>query len=190
MRIGIDIDDTIVYTNKVLKNEAKKYNAKILNNRKIKNHNSKLVEDKYDWTVAEKIDFLKYCVNKYYMNLEIKKDSKEIINKLFNEGHEIYIVTYRTNECFGNAYDFCYTWLTNNDIKFTKLIVNRGDKGNVCKEENIDLFIDDRLENCIDAIKNGSKAILFDENKFYDTDLISVITWKEVEKIIGEMING
>ena len=30
MRIGIDIDDTIVYTNKVLKNEAKIYNEKIL----------------------------------------------------------------------------------------------------------------------------------------------------------------
>ena len=29
MRIGIDIDDTIVYTNKVLKNEAKIYNVVI-----------------------------------------------------------------------------------------------------------------------------------------------------------------
>lgn len=191
MRIGIDIDDTVASTEDVLLDAALLYDREVMGNKGIINPDAFLIEDRFSWSKDVKTEFLRYSVKKFFMDLGLKKGAVEIINKLASEGHEIYFVTYRTDEIFGDAYDFCYKWLNKNNFYFDKIIVNRGDKGNVCREEKIDLLIDDRVRNCEDAIKNGADAIVFASKYNSNTNIRRIDNWQEIYKIItGEMING
>ena len=191
MRIGIDIDDTVANTEDVLLEAALRYDREVMGNKGMVDPDAFLIEDRFAWVKDVKIDFLRYSVKNFFMDLELKKDAVEVINKLANDGHEIYFVTYRTDEIFGNAYEFCHEWLNKHNFYFDKLIVNRGDKGNVCREEKIDILIDDRIRNCEDAIENGTKAIVFASKYNSDTNITRIGSWKDIYDIItGEMVNG
>lgn len=191
MRIGIDIDDTVANTQNILLEAALKYDREKMGNKGIVNHNVLLIEDRFEWSKEVKNKFLKEAVSKYFMTLEPKKNSVDIINKLVEDGHEIYFITYRTDELFVNAYEFSKEWLDKNNFYYDKLIVNRRDKGNVCVEEKIDLLIDDRIEHCQDAIDKGINSFVFASKYNLDTKIRRVNNWQEIYNIItGEMKNG
>lgn len=80
----------------------------------------------------------------------------EAINRLRKEG---IIITTRDSEFHDDLYLLSKNWLDKNNIEYDKLIVNAREKGTVCKNENIDLFIDDQLNNCLDVLKEGIKVI-------------------------------
>ncbi len=54
-------------------------------------------------------------------------------------------------------------WLKKNNIYYDKLIVNVRKKGEICKQEKIDLFIDDNISNCLDVTKYGIKTIILNK---------------------------
>lgn len=85
----------------------------------------------------------------------------EAIKKLREEGHEIYIITARDNEFHEDPYMLSKNWLDNNSIEYDKLIVNVREKAPLCKNEKIDIFIDDQLNNCLEVSKEGIKTIRF-----------------------------
>lgn len=93
----------------------------------------------------------------------------EIISKLKKDGHKIYIITAREHgdEWFpksiaDNMETFTANWLLNNGIPFDKIFFAADDKGKVCKENGVDIMIDDDPYN-LDKIIGKAEAFIFDK---------------------------
>lgn len=186
MRIAIDVDDTITNSYDVIFDLlGKVYNK----------DSDKLKADgvTYYDVMADNVnfpDYDKFTANNFdaiMPNVPLKKDAKEVINKLHEEGHQIIIMTARSDKEYSNPYVITYLYLVKNDIMFDKIFVNMKDKGTLCKEQKIDLFIDDSVINCNLVINNGINTLLFD-NTFNrkNNDIKRVLNWNDVYKIVNE----
>ena len=182
MKLGLDIDDTICDTWQcVMPYMAEYYN---IDYEYLKNLN-KVYEE------ALGIDFKEYCrfAKRFYgdivPNAKLKKDVIEVLTNLKKHNVEIIFITARSNNGFDDPYKTTYDYLINNKVPFDKLIVGCKDKASVCKKNNIDLFIDDSINNCISVSKEGIDALLFETNANKHVKKIKKVkNFKEIEKIV------
>lgn len=193
MNIGIDIDDTLTDIRDELKLAAEKYANKL--GKEIKD--SKYIEDqnngniyqiKYGFTYEELKYFLSVIQEEITKKAEPREGCVEVINKLHNKGHKIYIITARDSEFHKDPYELSKNWLDKNNIYYDKLIVNARSKAPVCKTEKIDIFIDDQLNNCVDVSKAGIRAIRIsnDDNSSYE-NIETLLNWNKIYNYINEM---
>ena len=188
MRIGIDIDDTICSTNETIIIEADKYDKEILKGTGVKNPDAYEFTEMMGWPKEGKGMFFKDRLE-YIMNKSPIKDGVvEVINTLYEEGHEIYFITYRKDKYIKDPFLLSKNWLDRHGIKYHKLIANSGEKGIVCYENKIDLFIDDSVMHCEDVDLYGIKAFLF--TNAYNKDNIKferVDNWYQIYDKIKKM---
>ncbi len=156
MRIGIDIDDTLLDTSKSFDKVIKKYNVNF----------SKKLNDK--WTSEER-EFI--CANYMFetlVNAKPKEKSQEVVKKLQEEGHKLYVITARGNIHCKNIEEETYKIIKNlyNIDEFYFGYSNKQDKA---KSLKLDLMIDDNI-SVYNSIKNiGIDCILFgDKIKTWD----------------------
>lgn len=195
MNIGIDIDDTLTDIRDKLNLAAEKYANEL--GKENKNEEDKYVEDnnngnvyqiKYGFTYEELKYFLSVIHEGITKKEEPRKNCVEIIRKLHNEGHKIYIITARDSEFHEDPYKLSKDWLDKNNIYYDELIVNARNKLEVCQRENIDLFIDDQLANCTKLSEAGIKVIRITEyNDIQHGDIINKKNWNEIYNYIKEM---
>ena len=195
MNIGIDIDDTLTDIRDKLNLAAEKYANEL--GKENKNEEDKYVEDsnngniyqiKYGFTYEELKYFLSVIQEEITKKEEPRKNCVEIIRKLHNEGHKIYIITARDSEFHEDPYKLSTDWLDKNNIYYDELIVNARNKLEVCQRENIDLFIDDQLANCTKVSEAGIKVIRITEyNDIQHGDIINKKNWNEIYNYIKEM---
>ena len=93
MRIAIDIDDTItdtsIFTDElVLKNKLSDICKK----------DEYYTTGRYNWSSKQDDEFWDANIEYILTNAPIKEDAVEVINKLHDEGYEIYIITARYNQ--------------------------------------------------------------------------------------------
>ena len=187
MKIGIDIDDTITDSSKVVKEFAYKYDNDY-SNRLVNNINSIMrgfLEDEY--------------VQKFYDEhsrdignaIEVKENVKEVIDKLRSEGNKIYIITARSDKFYGDAQAFTAEYLDRHNIKYDKLVTSQTYKVEYCKNEGIDLMIDDAVDTVENMNKEGIKSYLFtsDINKDIDTSSQRIDNWLDLYEIIHNTNN-
>lgn len=165
MRIGIDIDDTITNSWEYLKPiYEKEFNIEL-------NINSlpyyKAVKEKINLTFDEFASRL----NKYdqlKMDIPIKKDAIEVLNKLKQEGYTIVFITAR-GKTYKNPYQLTIEYLNKFNIPYDKIILESWDKSISCKEEEIDLFIDDSPKHCEEVSNVGIDVLMMETtyNKKY-----------------------
>ena len=195
MNIGIDIDDTLTDIRDKLNLAAEKYANEL--GKENKTEEDKYVEDsnngniyqiKYGFTYEELKYFLSVIQEEITKKEEPRKNCVEIIRKLHNEGHKIYIITARDSEFHEDPYKLSKDWLDKNNIYYDELIVNARNKLEVCQRENIDLFIDDQLANCTKVSEAGIKVIRITEyNDIQHGDIINKKNWNEIYNYIKEM---
>ena len=195
MNIGIDIDDTLTDIRDKLNLAAEKYANEL--GKENKNEEDKYVEDnnngnvyqiKYGFTYEELKYFLSVIHEGSTKKEEPRKNCVEIIRRLHNEGHKIYIITARDSEFHEDPYKLSKDWLDKNNIYYDELIVNARNKLEVCQRKNIDLFIDDQLANCTKLSEAGIKVIRITEyNDIQHGDIINKKNWNEIYNYIKEM---
>lgn len=195
MNIGIDIDDTLTDIRDKLNLVAEKYANEL--GKENKNEEDKYVEDnnngnvyqiKYGFTYEELKYFLSVIHEGITKKEEPRKNCVEIIRRLHNEGHKIYIITARDSEFHEDPYKLSKDWLDKNNIYYDELIVNARNKLEVCQRKNIDLFIDDQLANCTKLSEAGIKVIRITEyNDIQHGDIINKKNWNEIYNYIKEM---
>lgn len=193
MRIGIDIDNTITDIENQLNEAAYNY-AKQLG--KEIDKNIKVEDSKNDGNVYQKIYKFTYEELKHFFG-DIQEEitnnaiprpcAVETIKKLRKEGHEIYIITARDNEFHEDPYMLSKNWLDNNSIEYDKLIVNVREKAPLCKDEKIDIFIDDQLNNCLEVSKEGIKTIRFTTDTTGYENMVNINSWDRVYQYIKKM---
>ena len=189
MRIGIDIDNVISNFDDVLLKEYLKHDKELRGTGIIHNAHYYITKGMFDWTKEENDDF--YCSNieRIAKSLKPLNNAKQIIDKLKQEGNEIYIISSRDNGEYTNPREMTVEWLEKYDIKYDKLILtDKYEKGRGCKENQIDIMIEDTIKNCEDIEGNGVKCLIMDTryNK-EDIRFKRVKNWKEIYSRISEM---
>lgn len=198
MRIGIDIDGVlnsqynfcIEYGTKFC-NELGMYN--------LKNINSIDTEGMFLWGEDTAHKFWNKYRKDLVITLPAKIYSSEVIKKLKEEGHSIYIITARKNNddwfpetLKKDVEKITKEWLNNNNIYYDEIAFDVKNKGTYCKEKNIDIMIEDDPKNLRNLIGN-TNIIIFDypynRNKEFN-NLTRGYSWYDIYyKIKSEVKN-
>jgi len=179
MRIGIDIDDTISKTNEKLIEVAIEYDKKKVKGKGFKDPDAYSFMEMFYWNVIDVDTFLKtFRSGNYFLELDPVEGAVEYINKLYEEGNEIYFVTRRQNTF--KMKSMTKKWLKKNGFKYNKVFYHIKEKGRFGAELGLDYFIDNDEKNVYDAIEYGIKAYLMSTKYNKDvTDLKRVKSWEE-----------
>jgi len=157
MRIGIDIDGVLTDSQTFVIEYGTKFCIE-------NNLSYKIKEDKYDSKKAlsisaeNELKFWNAYLKKYVTETRPREFAKEVIDKLKDEGNEIYLVTARnewgfTEEDDGKMHDYTKKWLLDNDIYFDKIIYTEGSKVPYAIGNYIDIMIEDAPRNVKDLAK-------------------------------------
>ncbi len=194
MRIGLDIDDTISNTNFVLMKYAYKYN-KEHGNKPLVKYNTNNFGEVFGWNDEDVYTFFRTYYLSALKEIEPKFNVKEVLTKLKQEGNEIMFITVRNDrECngVGEAYRITKEWLDFYEIPYDKIFVDIHDKGLFCKENNIDVFMDDSVRNVRSVSSYGIKTFIAinDFNLDFQDDLIeNVYNMNEFYKKVNDFKN-
>lgn len=195
MNIGIDIDDTISNTFETFLPYMKKFVERDLNRKLDLNLSSKIdyynIIEKYGISEEEARAFwVNYFVS-IIENVVPKKSAVEVINKIKEKGHKIFLITARFDDGIVDVRAITEKWLESNNIMYDKLIINSHNKLEIAKQENISLFIDDSIRNCEMLSSGNIKTYMFstENNSYYENEKIEKVTsWDEFYENIKEVI--
>lgn len=196
MRIGIDIDGVLTDVERWQLD----YGSKFYYER----YQKEIVDfEGYDtnqiFNVDDKLDeeFWRKYFKEYSLNVEARKFASEVIDKLKQDGHQIYIITARGSFLSHSAdvmsieenQQIVLNWLKNNHINYDKIIFSPEDKLDICKENNIDLMIEDKVDN-INKISKIIPVICFHAgyNKVCkNSNIIRCYSWYDIYSKINKL---
>lgn len=166
MRIAIDFDDTIVDTTKKVREYLNRYN----------------LEEFED--IEEKTKFYIKHIDDITKDLELKPYAKEVLSEL-SKNNELYIVTARSDYYSKNVKLLTKEFIKNNNLPIKDIYFDCFEEGKaiMCDKLNIDLFIDDYINNCLEVKNRGIKVLLFN-NEYEGLD--NVNSWLDVLKYVKE----
>ena len=181
MKIGIDIDDTICRTTEKV-NELMEVFSKEENIEPLMIMNYEDIKEKF---------FDKY-LEEIYSTVVVKRNAKDVLRRLKSKGNKLYVITARSSEFFSKKVDvlkITSDWLKKNDIEVDGIFTDAygEEKARICRENDIDIIIDDDPYNYKMITSNGCKCLLFDDREKYNLDDNYVTSWLEVEKFIEQM---
>ena len=193
MNIGIDIDDTISETFETLLPYSQKYTIEDLKKESKIDFRADLSNHFYivymnNWTENEAINFW----NKYYAEIlkkvNIKTFAADVINKLREQGHNIYLITARWDMPGDNVKEITRKWLEEKEVKYDELIINASDKAKLVEENKIDIFIDDSFNNCKSIAENTNSKVYMMTSRvngnLNDDKVKRVFSWPEIYDLI------
>lgn len=187
MKIGIDIDGVLIDFEERLRCKAEIYNY--IERKNVNKNNDKCywVQDKYGWS-EEEWSFFK---EKYLIELTkesyIKPGAKEILDLLKKEGNELIVISARGIN-YLEMITLVEEKIKENNILFDKFYWKAADKLEICKNEKIDIMIDDNPDTCEKLSQNNIKTLYFrniygkvlTENSY----LREVYDWGNVYRVI------
>ena len=167
MRIGIDVDGTL--TNLVDSVIAFGQEYELENNLQggVKNPHTDFYELAFSWGQEIGKKFWKQNFNKIN-DISPRPLVRKYLEKLRDKGHEIYIVTARNYEEFTDPVKSTTKWLNKHKIPYNKVIANASNKGQVCKDNNIEVFFDDLPKNCDSTSAAGVKTFMMHNISSYN----------------------
>ena len=198
MNIGIDIDDTISETFETLLPYSQKYTIEDLkrqSNISIDGDctNHLYIENANGWNDIETRNFWERYYGDILKNVNIKKFAPEVINKLKQNGHNIYLITARWDIPNSDIKKITEKWLADNNIVYDRMFMGAEEKLKLVKENNVDIFIDDSFNNCKDVVENtNSKVYLMTtmvNEKLKHKDIKRVYSWPEIYDLINKEEN-
>lgn len=188
MKIGIDIDNTITSTRKLLMEYCIKYNDEVVKRNLPLNKKGFATFNFFEWTTEEEMTFCYRFLEEVVLDAQIKEKAQEVIQKLKKDNY-IYIITSRKKPHFSEPYTITKKFLDDNNILYDELVVGCEDKLSFCRENNIDIMIDDEPQN-INPISKFIPVIVFDDvqnSQCIGHNIIKVKSWKEVDGIISSL---
>lgn len=183
MRIGIDIDDVITDTSASIRKYIEEYE----NNAEIYEHIEEVMRGEMPTQNIKK--FFSENSSNIFKKAKVKENASKVIQDLQDKGNEIYLITARGNKVFKDSEQLTIDYLKTNNIKYNKIIFNAIEKVEICKENNIDIMIDDSIKHCTNIAKENIKTILFTSivNERENTTIPRVNNWTELKSKIEEI---
>ena len=192
MNIGIDVDGVLIDFEEIFRYKAEIFDYLERKNKKIKDKESYILEEKYNWSENDWNTF----ANKYL--IELTKDSniipgvREITNLLKIDGHKLFIISARGTES-EDMITIVSEKFKRENLKFDKCYWKIKNKLEIIQEEKIDVMIDDNPNICQKLSNNNIKTIYFrnvygkkvEESQY----LKEVKNWGEIYRYIQEITN-
>ncbi len=193
MIIGVDIDDTLTDIRDEVGAAALKYAQSLnkdIDETKVvwdKNNNGSSFKERYNFNYDELLYFFGNIQENITKKAKPREDVVDVIKKLREDGHKIYIITARDSEFHNNPYELSKTWLNKNNIEYDKLIVDARDKAKICREQNIEIFIDDKLSNCLQISNENIVTIRITNYTEQHQNIVNKKNWKEIYEYIKQL---
>ncbi len=190
MKIGLDIDNVISDFDKGILEEFLIQDKKKRNKGIINVNARHIIDGMFDWTKEEVDEFFCNNMERIAKTLELVKDAKKYMDKLLDDGNELYLISHRVYPHYNHPFEVTKKWLKENNVNYTKLIIcDTTDKSKECYEYKIDLFIDDVISNCMKLKASGIKCFLMETryNKGQDKISETVKDWADLYKKVSEL---
>lgn len=163
--IGIDIDDTIVQTNKKALEIIKR-------------------EEYEDVDYYEKLSDLSGFINKHFIELvktsPLFDKSKEVITELKNMGFRIVLISSRAFQEGADTEEDTINYLSENGIIYDVILLRRPNKVEACIQEKVDYFIDDKEKTLDTLAEIGIECIKMQSIDKSASKYFSVNSWNEI----------
>lgn len=169
MNIGIDLDGVLTNIQSFnLKYAPQFFEQKF--NRVVVDESQYDIRDIFRCTEDEYLAYWKKHLFIYAIMEPARKEAKAFIDKLYADGHKIFIITKRVLTCKNNAIGvfmrfLVRTWLWCSGLKYQEIVFCDNDipdsKKAACIKKHIDIMIDDETVN-IYAIAPVATVICFD----------------------------
>lgn len=198
MNIGIDIDGVLTDIEQWQLDYAsefyyEKYNMDIIN------PNGYYTNEFYNMPTKYDDEFWAEYFKDYSLNIEARKFASEVIEKLKNDGNTIYIITARCGYSYNSktiltdeeSNQIVKNWLKEHKIYYDKLIFSPEDKLEICKENNINLMIEDKPEN-INTISKHIPVICFNaryNEQCNGKNIIRCYSWYDIYAKIKKIVS-
>ena len=190
MKIGIDLDGVVIDSETTFRTYEEIFDIDILKGNNLINKKEPKFQARYNWTNEQEKEF----IEKYF--LIVSKESNlmsgfiGIYNLLKEQGHEFVVITARGG-FVKEMKDDAIRLLEEKNIKFDKYYWNVDDKLEICKNEKVDIMIDDDWKIIKRLADNEVKTLYFrdtnlmklEENKY----IKEVNNWGEIYRYIKEM---
>lgn len=185
MIIGIDLDGVLFDSESFYRSYAELFDIKI-GGKGTKDKSQVNIIDKYNWTLKEFEQFNDECMKKITLTAPVKPYAKEVINLLKERGHKLIVFSAR-----GGLSEWeigaTYERLKKEGLTFDKIILNLTNKVDKCKEEGVDVMIDDSFNNVNLIADKGINCLYFRELPSLPSNhenIIEIYSWGEVYRNI------
>lgn len=179
MKIGIDLDGVVIDSEATFRTYEEIFDIDTVKGNNLINREEPKFQARYNWNEEQKQEF----IEKYF--LTVSKESNlmsrfiGVYNLLKKQGHKFVVITARGG-FVKEMKDDAIRLLEENNIDFDKYYWKIDDKLEVCKNENVDIMIDDDWRIINKLAKNNIKTLYF-----RDTNLVKL----EENKYIKEVNN-
>ena len=187
MKIGIDLDGVVIDSETTFRTYEEIFDIDTLKGNNLINREEPYFQSRYNWTEEQEKEF----IDKYFM--KVSKESNlmsgfiGVYNLLKTQGHEFIVITARGG-FVKEMKDDALRLLNENNIKFDKYYWNTSDKLEVCKNEKVDIMIDDNWKIVKNLADNQIKTLYFrDTNlmKLEENEYIKEVNnWGDIYRIM------
>lgn len=181
MNIAIDLDGVIFDTERMHLKESKKYN-KIYKGKLVDKQELRIYK-RYNWSPEQYKLYEEKTTIPFQLICPVIKGAKKVIDKL-GKNNKIYICTAR-GECGQEEIDVSYRRLNAEQIHVDEYLFNHQNKIDTCKQNHIDVIIEDYYDNALMLAQAGIKVFYFRQfvnKKINLSNVTEVNNWKDVEK--------
>lgn len=189
MKIGLDIDDTLIYS---FEDFLTFYNE--VNNtsyKKEENTSDKKFHEFLGITKQQLVEWYKeYDKHERSSNLKPIEGAREVLRELVSK-HEFVLITARQDflaEKTKNLVNKHYA-----DFNFRIVFNKEGiklDKGTICINEGVKIMVDDDIDNALNCVSKGIKVILLNKpwnRRENHREIIRVNNWAEILEEIKKL---
>jgi len=190
LNIGLDIDNVITDFNKGMMKEYLIEDKKKRNHGIINPKSAHLTKGMFDWSEEEVENFHIDNMERIAKDFSPRLNCKKYMDKLLVDGHKLFLITNRQYPHYKSAEKTTVDWLKKHNINYTKLILSKKpDKTEEYKENNIDIMIDDRPDQCKLMRAHGINVMLMftKYNKVEKEDLNFATSWKNLYEEITKL---
>ena len=190
MKIGIDLDGVVIDSETTFRTYEEIFDIDVLKGNHLINKEEPKFQARYNWTNEQEKEF----IEKYF--LIVSKESNlmsgfiGIYNLLKEQGHEFVVITARGG-FVKEMKDDAIRLLEENNIKFDKYYWNVDDKLEICKNEKVDIMIDDDWKIIKRLADNEVKTLYFRDTNLMKMEenqyIKEVNNWGEIYRYIKEM---
>ena len=158
MHFCFDLDDVLSDTYSVLLSESLIFHCNVLNRPRV----DRKVQDAYgdyfyfakslQWDEEELYRFFHEVYPMFLLKCKPRIEAVNVLNDLKRNNHRITILSARELRTETDVYDISLQWLNDAKIPFDKLIVGAKEKNDYLNMLKCDVFVDDSIKNCVNAI--------------------------------------
>ena len=191
MRIGIDLDGVIFDSEKLYRIYSELYDIQDLKKNSLKNNKEIRFQDRYSWSDEETNGFVKKYHRKITEVSNFMPGAKDVISLLKEEGHTLIVITAR-GKLNKDLIPVTIQRLKDNNLDlFEKYYWGTDNKEEICKQEKIDLIIDDTNTNYQKIAKSHIHTIYLKDAPSFDikeNEYLKVLyNWGEIYRYINEI---